>query len=90
MLFRSPVPKRFHQSPIDLNSATGHDLEGLPGVGPKLAERILAYRRSIGAFHSLDELQAVKGIGNKKFERIRPLVMVTSDPGLSEKRKKTT
>ncbi len=86
----SPVPKRFHQSPIDLNSATGHDFEGLPGVGPKLAERILAYRRSIGAFHSLDELQAVKGIGSKTFERIRPLVTVTSDPGLSDRRKKAT
>ena len=86
----SPVPKRFHQIPIDLNRATGHDFEGLPGVGPKLAERILAYRRSIGAFHSLDELQSVKGIGNKKFERIRPLVTVTSDPGLSDRRKKAT
>lgn len=86
----SLVSKRFHQSPIDLNRATGHDFEGLPGVGPKLAERILAYRRSVGAFHSLDELQAVKGIGSKTFERIRPLVAVTSDPGLSEKRKKAT
>lgn len=86
----SPVPKRFHQSPIDLNRATGHDFEKLPGVGPKLAGRILAYRRSIGAFHSLDELQAVKGIGSKTFERIRPLVTVTSDPGLSDRRKKAT
>ncbi len=86
----SPVPKRFYQRPIDLNSATGHDFEGLPGVGPKLAERILAYRRSIGAFRSLDELQAVKGIGSKTFERIRPLVTVTSDPGLSDRRKKAT
>ncbi len=86
----SPVPKRFHQSPIDLNRATGDDFEGLPGVGPKLAERILAYRQSIGAFHSLDELQAVKGIGSKTFERIRPLVTVTSDVELSDRRKKAT
>lgn len=83
-----PAPKRFHQSPIDLNRATGHDFEGLPGVGPKLAERILAYRRSIGAFHSLDELRAVKGIGSKTFERIRPLVTVTSDVNVSDRRKK--
>ena len=86
----SPVPKRFHQRLIDLNSATGQDFEALPGVGPKLAERILAYRRSIGAFHSLDELQAVKGIGNKTFERIRPLVTVSSDVKLSDRRKKAT
>jgi competence protein ComEA len=85
----SSVPKRFHQRFIDLNSATGQDFEALPGVGPKLAERILAYRRSIGAFHSLDELQAVKGIGNKTFERIRPLVTVSSDVKLSDRREKT-
>jgi competence protein ComEA len=84
----SPVPKRFHQSPIDLNSATSHDFEGLPGVGPKLAERILAYRRSIGAFHSPDELQTVKGIGSKTFERIRPLVTISSDVKFSDRRKK--
>ena len=86
----SPVPKRFHQRLIDLNSATGQDFDALPGVGPKLAERILAYRRSIGAFHSLDELQSVKGIGSKTFKRIRPLVTITSDPGLSDGRKKAT
>ena len=86
----SPVPKRFHQIPIDLNRATGHDFEGLPGVGPKLAERILAYRRSIGAFHSLDELRAVKGIGKKKFERIRPLVTVSPDAISIARGKKAT
>ena len=84
----SSVPKRIHQSPIDLNRATGDDFEGLPGVGPKLAGRILAYRQSIGAFHSLDELQAVKGIGSKTFERIRPLVTVAPDVNVSDRRKK--
>jgi competence protein ComEA len=84
------VPKLSHRGLLDLNSATGQDFDALPGVGPKLAERILAYRRSIGAFHSLDELQAVKGIGNKTFERIRPLVTVSSDVKLSDRRKKAT
>lgn len=84
------APKRSHQSLLDLNRATDHDFDALPGVGPKLAERIMEYRQSVGAFHSLDELREVKGIGRKKFERIRSLVTVTPDAGLSERRKKAT
>jgi competence protein ComEA len=86
----APAPKRSHQGLIDLNQATDRDLDALPGVGPKLAERIMKYRQSIGSFHSLDELRAVKGIGKKKFEQIRPLVTVTPDAGLSDRRKKAT
>ena len=82
--------KRYHQALLDLNRATDKDFDALPGVGPKLAERIMKYRQSVGIFRSLDELQAVKGIGKKKFERIRPLVTVTPDAGLSDRRKKAT
>jgi len=85
-----PVPKRSHRGLLDLNRATGEDLDALPGVGPKLVERIMEYRQSVGVFHTLEELRAVKGIGKKTFERIRPLVTVTSDPGLSDRRKKAT
>jgi len=84
------VPKRSHQVPLDLNRATDRDFDALPGVGPKLAKRIMKYRQSVGLFHSLDELRAVKGIGKKTFERIRPLVTVTPDDGLSERQKKAT
>ncbi len=84
------VPKRSHQGPLDLNRATDRDFDALPGVGPKLAERIMEYRQSVGMFHSLDELRAVKGLGKKTFERIRPLVTVTPDGGLSERQKKAT
>lgn len=73
------APKRSHKGLLDLNRATEQDFDALPGIGPRLAERILAYRQSVGAFHSLDELRDVKGIGKKKFERIRPLVTVTPD-----------
>lgn len=88
----SPVapPKRSHKGLLDLNRATDQDLDSLPGVGPKLAERIMEYRQSVGAFHSLDELQAVKGIGKKKFERIRPWVTVISDTRASDRPKKAT
>ncbi len=84
------VPKRSHQVPLDLNRATDRDFDALPGVGPKLAKRIMTYRQSVGLFHSLEELRAVKGIGQKTFERIRPLVTVTPDDGLSERHKKAT
>jgi competence protein ComEA len=75
----SPAPKRSQQGLLDLNRATEQDFDALPGIGPKLAERIMEHRQSLGAFHSLDELRDVKGIGKKKFERIRPLVTVTPD-----------
>lgn len=84
------VPKRFHKGLLDLNRATEEDFDALPGIGPRLAERILEYRKSAGAFHSLDELRAVKGIGKKTFERIRPLITVSSDGEHSGKGKKAT
>ena len=71
------VPKRSHKGLLDLNRATEQDFEALPGIGPRLAERIIEYRQMVGAFHSLDELRNVKGIGKKKFEQVRPLVTVT-------------
>lgn len=84
------VPRRSHEGLLDLNRATDRDLDALPGVGPKLAERIMKYRQSVGIFHSLDELRAVKGIGKKKFEQLRPLVTVTPDTEHSDRRKKAT
>jgi competence protein ComEA len=84
------APKRYHQGLLDLNRATDRDFDALPGVGPKLAERIMEYRQSVGAFHSLEELRAVKGIGKKKFEQIRALVTVTPDSEQPDRRKKAT
>lgn len=84
------APKRSHKSSLDVNRATEQDFDALPGIGPKLAERITKYRQSVGAFHSLDELRAVKGIGKKKFERIRPLVTVTPDAVSIGRGKKAT
>jgi competence protein ComEA len=82
--------KRPHHGLLDLNRATSQDFDALPGVGPKLAERIVEYRQSVGTFHSLDELRRINGIGKKKFERIRSLVTVTSDTGILDRRKKAT
>ena len=84
------VPKRSHAGLLDLNRATEQDFDALPGIGPRLAERIMEYRQSAGAFHTLDELREVKGIGSKKFERIRPLVTVTPDTRSLGRGKKAT
>jgi len=84
------APKRSHRGLLDLNRATEQEFDALPGIGPQLAERIMEYRQSVWAFHSLEELRAVKGIGKKKFERIRQLVTVTPGAGLSDGRKKAT
>lgn len=48
----------------------------LPGVGPALAARIVAAREAIGRFHSVDDLDRVRGLGRAKVERLRPLVVV--------------
>lgn len=63
-------------SPLDLNSATQEGFDALPGVGPVLAGRILAWRTAHGRFTSVDELGEVAGIGPKALERLRPLVRV--------------
>ncbi|MDO8356852.1 MAG: helix-hairpin-helix domain-containing protein [Nitrospirota bacterium] len=86
----APASRRSHLGLLDLNRATEQDFDALPGIGPKLAERIMAHRQSVGAFRSLDELRAVKGIGKKKFERIRPLVTVTPEASSLDRGKKAT
>lgn len=57
--------------PLDINRATARDFEALPGIGPKLAERIVETRTQLGGFKSIDDLKRVKGIGEGKLERIR-------------------
>jgi len=62
--------------PVDLNGASLQELQKLPGIGPKMAERIVAYRQENGRFKSVADLQSVKGIGAKKMEKLGPLVIV--------------
>ncbi len=64
---------------VNLNLATVRELERLPGIGPSLAERIVHYRRSYGPFTAIEDLLLVKGIGPKKFDRLRGLVTVRSE-----------
>lgn len=64
------------QSPLDLNAATADQLDGLPGVGPVLAERILAWREQHGRFTRVEDLKSISGLGGKKFDSLAPLVRV--------------
>lgn len=61
---------------LDLNAATVSDLERLPGIGPKMAERIVRYRERMGPFRSVDDLTKVRGIGARTLEKLRPMVTV--------------
>ncbi len=59
---------------INLNTATSAELESLPGIGPALAERIIAYREGTGPFTSPEEVINVSGIGDTRYEQIRGLI----------------
>ena len=62
--------------PVDLNQASAAQLETLPGVGAVTAERIVEYRQENGGFKKIEELMNVRGIGERSFLRLRPLVTV--------------
>jgi competence protein ComEA len=61
---------------INLNAATLEQLETLPGIGRKTAERIVEYRTKSGGFKRIEELMNVKGIGEKSFLKLKPLIVV--------------
>ena len=61
---------------VNLNTATQAQLEELPGVGPAFAQAILAERQRRGGFTSVNDLRSVRGIGDKRFADLAPLVTV--------------
>ncbi len=61
---------------VNINTADLETLTTLPGIGPKMAERISAYREANGPFKRVEDLLNVKGIGEKVLEKLKPLVTV--------------
>lgn len=61
---------------LNLNAASASDLDGLPGIGPVLAQRIVDWRTENGRFASVDQLREVTGIGEAKFQDLQAKVTV--------------
>ena len=61
---------------INLNTATAAQIATLPGIGEKAAQRIIEYREKNGSFKKIEELMNVKGIGEKSFLKLKPLITV--------------
>ena len=65
-------------APVNLNTATVEQLATIPGVGPKMAERIIDYRQKNGGFKKVEDLMNVSGVGEKSFLKMKPLITVTA------------
>jgi len=68
-------------APINLNTASVAQHETLPGIGKATAERILEYRQKNGSFKKVEDLMNVRGVGEKSFLKLKPLVTVTAPKG---------
>jgi competence ComEA-like helix-hairpin-helix protein len=61
---------------ININTASGRDLEKLPGIGKGLAERIIQHREKYGPFRRAEHLIIVRGISDRRFRALRDLITV--------------
>ena len=68
------VTTQGNQEKLNINTATAAELEALPGIGPVLAERIIAYRQEHGDFTTTEQLLLVKGIGSTLLASLENLI----------------
>jgi competence protein ComEA len=79
----APPAKSAQATIVNINTATVDQLIGLPGIGAKMATRIIDYRQKNGGFKKLEDLMNVQGIGEKNFLKLKPLI--TLGPPKTEK-----
>jgi competence protein ComEA len=70
---------------VNINTASTEQLQLLPRVGPALAGRIVEFREANGPFRAVDEIVAVKGIGESSFEKLEPYIVTSGATTLAEK-----
>lgn len=61
---------------LNLNTATAEQLTRLPGIGPSLAKRIVVFREKKGGFKRIEELLAVPGVSEKKWQAVREYLVL--------------
>ncbi len=90
LYYRAYTPKYYTQHPIqktrvmiDINTADSTEWEALPGIGIKLAARIVKFREALGGFHHVEQVREVYGIDDSLFNRIRPALI--NSLGISRK-----
>lgn len=57
--------------PVNINTATSEELQQVPGIGPATAQKIQQMRKSYGPFKSVDDLLAIRGLGQKRLDKMR-------------------
>ena len=72
----SPARKKPPLKPVNINTADSQELQQVPGIGPATAEKILQMRKSYGAFKSVDDLLAIRGLGEKRLDKMRKYLTV--------------
>src|SRR4030095_6767203 len=70
-------------APVHLNTETVAQLETLPVIGKATADRILEYRQKNGSFKKVEDLMNVRGVGEKSFLKLKPLITVSPTKGES-------
>jgi len=72
----SATTKKPPLKPVNINTANSEELQQVPGIGPATAQKILQMRKSYGPFKSVDDLLAIRGLGEKRLNKMRKYLTV--------------